>query len=349
LKFHRLGRTSFRNVRKKRDYFNEKKAHQQPNSWLFLSRLSAIKEFAFMKALHGVGYPTPTPVAHNRHVVCMGLVRGVPLYQIIPSRISPDQAESIFTQATNMAVRLAKHGLVHCDLNEFNLLVDMSGIQSAVSEADDTYVRHSGMSVAPSKGALSGIGPWDKFRQEEESVEEEIPKPIELLDNGEPKPVVTLIDFPQMVSTQHPNAKELYERDLECLRKFFVMKLQCQIPEEDIANHIVQWDKIVADSTEIEEEKEKQSDEQNSCVSEEREKPLQVRLDVELKASGYSVEDSKRDLELFYFESNQKLIHSTLEEESEEDDDESEDADEYEDHDASDSPEGESHNTIQKY
>lgn len=322
LKFHRLGRTSFRNVRKKRDYFNQNKATQQPNSWLFLSRLSAIKEFAFMKALHGVGYPTPVPVAHSRHVVVMGLVRGVPLYQIIPSRISPEQAEFIFRQATDLAVRLAKHGLVHCDLNEFNLLVDMSGIQTTISESDDTYVRHSGMSVAPSRGALSGIGPWDeRYEEEEKSAEEYIPKPVELLDNGEPKPVVTLIDFPQMVSTQHPNAKELYERDLECIRKFFSMKLQCSIPEEDLNSQMIRWDDIVNEASQTE-----KTDDSHKEIGESSKNSngrLQVRLDVELKASGYSVGDSKRDLELFYFESDQNLMDSILDEESEEEENDS--------------------------
>jgi len=356
LKLHRLGRTSFRNVRKKRDYFNSKSLHTQPNSWLFLSRLSAIKEFAFMKALHQVGYPTPTPVAHNRHVVVMGLVRGVPLYQIIPTRISPEQAQSIFQDATQMAVRLARHGLVHCDLNEFNLLVDMSGIQSAVAqqEGDDIYVRHSGMSVAASRGALSGMGPWDKHYQgsvaggevaveklaPDEEDHDTIPQPIQLLENGEPKPVVTLIDFPQMVSTQHPNAQELYERDLECLRKFFVMKLQCQIPPEDILQHIVQWESLVGSDEDDdadadadanangEEGKETQVD--NEATRANSSTKLKVRLDVELRASGYSVEDSQRDLELFYFEANEKLMQSTLEEESDEGEDEDEDDEEYE-------------------
>ena len=337
LKFHRLGRTSFRNVRKKRDYFNSKSVASQPNSWLFLSRLSAIKEFAFMKALHGVGYPTPTPVAHSRHVVAMSLVRGVPLYQIMTSQISPDQAQSIFLQATQMATRLVEHGLVHCDLNEFNLLVDMSGIQSSLvkQEGDDVYVRHSGMAVAPSRGALSGIGPWDKQytvtggeapignqNTGEHDDEDDVPQPIEVLENGEPKPIVTLIDFPQMVSTQHPNAKELYERDLECLRKFFVTKLQCQIPEHDMSN-IAAWEKLVGDD---DHEEAKDGDEE-SVAATNTDTKLSVRLDVELKASGYSAEDSKRDLELFYFQSNEKLMQSTLEEESDEDEDDSDDED----------------------
>ena len=123
LKIHRLGRTSFRAVKKKRDYFmvnatSRSKKHgtvfkTQPNSWLFLSRMSALKEFAFMKALHGAQYPTPTPLAQDRHIVAMSLVRGVPLYQIHSNRVSSEQAESIFQQSVEISSRLVRQGLVH--------------------------------------------------------------------------------------------------------------------------------------------------------------------------------------------------------------------------------------------
>ena len=33
---------------------------------------------------------------------------------------------------------------------------------------------------------------------------------------------ITIIDFPQMVSSNHPNAEELFVRDLKCLHKFFL-------------------------------------------------------------------------------------------------------------------------------
>ena len=36
---------------------------------------------------------------------------------------------------------------------------------------------------------------------------------------------VTLIDFPQMVSTVHPNAEELYVRDIDGISRFFAKKL----------------------------------------------------------------------------------------------------------------------------
>jgi RIO kinase 2 len=300
LKFHRLGRTSFRDVKNKRDYFmvNSMPKHQkggnafreQPNSWLFLSRISALKEFAFMKSLHQVQYPTPTPIGHNRHIVVMGLVRGVPLYQIHANRVSPAQAGSIFQQSATLATRLAKHGLVHCDLNEFNLMVDLSGIQNSISDHSNVgehYVRHSGMSVV-TRGALSAHGPLQKHHHMDgtgEFVTEAPPEPVELLDNGEPKPTVTIIDFPQMVSTRHPNAQELYERDIGCLKRYFTKKLKC-VPEHGWDDWIPQWQDYVRDD--------------DALASK-----AQIRLDEELKASGFSQEDSSRDMELYYYDRNQ--------------------------------------------
>lgn len=47
MKLHRLGRISFRSVKSKRDYLR----HRSSYNWLYLSRLAAVKEFAFMKVL----------------------------------------------------------------------------------------------------------------------------------------------------------------------------------------------------------------------------------------------------------------------------------------------------------
>ena len=301
LKIHRLGRTSFRNVRKKRDYFNNKSPQsQQAHSWLFLSRLSALKEFAFMKALHDVKYPTPTPFAHNRHIVVMSLVRGVPLYQIFPKQLSVAQAADIYEQSIGLASRLATtHGLVHCDLNEFNLLVDLSGIQALVTDdGHDPYVRHSGQSVAPdqSVGALSKPA-WEQTLEEEHHhgrEDEHLAEPAQrLASTGEPKPIVTLIDFPQMISTQHPNAREYYERDIVCLRRFFEKKLQCQIPNDDDATQQAAWENVAANSS----------------------TESQERLDDNLRASGYTDIVNNRELELYYFEAGPRPSASVMEEE----------------------------------
>lgn len=43
---YRLGRISFRSVKEKRDYMGKRKSA----SWMYMSRLAAQKEYAFMKA-----------------------------------------------------------------------------------------------------------------------------------------------------------------------------------------------------------------------------------------------------------------------------------------------------------
>lgn len=354
LKFHRLGRTSFRDVKKKRDYFmvnalskNKKQGTQYrtlPNSWLFLSRTSALKEYAFMKALYDVGYPTPKPIGQNRHIVAMGVVRGLPLYQLHSNRVSAEQAQSIFEQSAVLAGRLAQHGLVHCDLNEFNLIVDLSGVQSKIAnsgvegvnrtedldeekrdwedDATEHYVRHSGL-PDKFKGALSSNAPLQKHGIDGtgEVVEEAPPEPAERLDNGEPKPIVTLIDFPQMVSTRHPNAKELYERDVECLKVFFGKKLKCHVEgetdDERFGGIMPPWEELIANSNQDDAEDSGEGNDDVTLVSK-----AQLRLDEELKASGYSEEDAARDSELMYYQAHQlsrRGLDDVNEEESDED------------------------------
>ncbi|CAI5995714.1 unnamed protein product [Closterium sp. NIES-65] len=152
MKLHRLGRTSFRNVKAKRDYLRHRRAH----NWLYLSRLAALKEFAFLKALGERGFPVPGAVDCNRHCVIMTLVKAFPLVQVRELQ----RPQVVFDQVLSLIIRLAAVGLIHCDFNEFNLLVD-----------------------------------------EEERI--------------------TMIDFPQMVSISHRNAKMYFERDVECIFKFF--------------------------------------------------------------------------------------------------------------------------------
>ncbi|CAM0884004.1 unnamed protein product [Alopecurus aequalis] len=115
MKLHRLGRTSFRAVKSKRDYL----AHRRSFNWLYLSRLAALKEFAFMKALGDHGFPVPTAVDCNRHVVIMSLVPGYPLVQISGLQ-NPDD---VFDKILGLVIRLAEHGLIHCDFNEFNIMI----------------------------------------------------------------------------------------------------------------------------------------------------------------------------------------------------------------------------------
>ncbi|KAM5331306.1 serine/threonine-protein kinase RIO2 [Glossophaga mutica] len=155
LKLHRLGRTSFRNLKNKRDYHK----HRHNMSWLYLSRLSAMKEFAYMKALYERKFPVPKPVDYNRHAVIMELINGYPLCQIH----HVEDPASVYDEAMELIVKLANHGLIHGDFNEFNLILDK----------DDH---------------------------------------------------ITMIDFPQMVSTSHPNAEWYFDRDVKCIRDFFMKR-----------------------------------------------------------------------------------------------------------------------------
>ena len=52
IKLARLGRTSFRTVKDNRDYVKGRSSY----SWLYLSRIASLKEFAFMKALYAKGF-----------------------------------------------------------------------------------------------------------------------------------------------------------------------------------------------------------------------------------------------------------------------------------------------------
>ncbi|KAJ4379602.1 Serine/threonine-protein kinase rio2 [Didymella sp. IMI 355093] len=116
LKIHRLGRISFRTVKANRDYLR----NRQGGSWMYMSRLAAIKEFEFMKALRREGFPVPEPVGQNRHTVIMGLIDAFPMRTI--SKVG-DPA-TLYSELLDFIVRFAQHGLIHGDFNEFNILIE---------------------------------------------------------------------------------------------------------------------------------------------------------------------------------------------------------------------------------
>nr|CAG4649248.1 EOG090X04DJ [Scapholeberis mucronata]SVE93552.1 EOG090X04DJ [Scapholeberis mucronata] len=116
LKIHRLGRTSFRKIKEKRDYHQ----HRNNASWIYLSRLSATREFAYMKALYERDFPVPKPIDFNRHCVVMELVNGVPLCQLREL----NDAGALFEELMNLLLKLANYGVIHSDFNEFNIMID---------------------------------------------------------------------------------------------------------------------------------------------------------------------------------------------------------------------------------
>ena len=124
LKLHRLGRISFRTVKSNRDYLR----NRQTGSWMYLSRLAAQKEHAFMRVLHREGFPVPEPVAWSRHTVVMEFIDSFPLRMIE----SVPNASKLYAELMDMIVRLAKRGLIHGDFNEFNILVKEESVGDKV-------------------------------------------------------------------------------------------------------------------------------------------------------------------------------------------------------------------------
>ncbi|KAL9040573.1 MAG: hypothetical protein Q9214_004434 [Letrouitia sp. 1 TL-2023] len=123
LKIHRLGRISFRSVKNNRNYSKK----QQVASWMQMSRLAALKEFSFMRALYENGFSVPEPIAQNRHTIVMELVDAFPLRQI---NHVPDPA-ALYAEMMEMILRLARVGLIHGDFNEFNILIKEEMIKMA--------------------------------------------------------------------------------------------------------------------------------------------------------------------------------------------------------------------------
>lgn len=73
------GRISFRSIKKNRDYMQ----HRMHCSWHYLAHLAAVREFAYLKALHSHGFPVPEPVDMNRHAVLMEYIDAIPLTQVL--------------------------------------------------------------------------------------------------------------------------------------------------------------------------------------------------------------------------------------------------------------------------
>lgn len=115
LKLHRLGRTCFRNIKNKRDYHGKRKNA----SWLYLSRISATREYAYMKALYDRGFPVPKPIDFSRHCIIMELVNGYPLTQVDVV----ENVDQLYDDLMNLIVRLGNAGVIHGDFNEFNIMV----------------------------------------------------------------------------------------------------------------------------------------------------------------------------------------------------------------------------------
>jgi RIO kinase 2 len=157
LKFHRLGRTSFKKTKRKRGYTIK---YSYTPDWHHQSRIAAKKEYKALKLLHPKGVAVPEPIRQTRHVLVMGMIEGAELYH---HPELPD-AQAVYNEILVNVKRAYRDAhLIHGDLSPFNIILQPN--------------RH-----------------------------------------------ILIIDWPQNVSTKHPNAKELLERDLRNVLTFFKRK-----------------------------------------------------------------------------------------------------------------------------
>jgi len=157
LKFHRIGRTSFKKTKLKRNY--TVKFSYSPD-WHHQSRIAAKKEYVALKLLYPKGVAVPEPIKLNRHVLVMGMIQGAELYHF-PELSDPQAIQDEILK--NVKKAYTQVSMIHGDLSPYNII---------------------------------------------------------LQPNMQP----LIIDWPQNVPTTHPNAKELLERDIQNVLKFFNRK-----------------------------------------------------------------------------------------------------------------------------
>ena len=151
LKLFRLGRTSFRDVTRKRHA-----SPKQFNTWLDVNYQAAHREFNALSRLAEVTRNVPVAVATNRHTVLLKELPGVRLANR-PELVHP---RVVFREIIDTVLKAySEAGMINGDLSEYNILTD-------------------------------GAAVW-------------------------------LIDWPQWVGKDHPNAKEMMERDVGAVAKFF--------------------------------------------------------------------------------------------------------------------------------
>jgi RIO kinase 2 len=120
LKLYRMGRASFRSIKKYRDLIGER-GHL---SWLYINRLAAKREFEALLKIYELKLNTPKPIAYNRHAIVMSYLRRI---ELIYHKDIKNPAK-IFNRIIKQIKKIyQKANMIHGDLGEFNIILDHKG------------------------------------------------------------------------------------------------------------------------------------------------------------------------------------------------------------------------------
>jgi RIO kinase 2 len=171
LKLYRIGRVSFRDVRRKRAYVAPGEEHR----WHLINMRAAAKEFRNASRAHRLGLRVPRPVAVRLHALVAERIRGMLLAQVAQLKDPWDALRQLLEQVR----RAFKGGLVNSDLSAFNVLYDEGGRC------------------------------W-------------------------------LIDWPQAVSSSHPNALALLRRDVGNILEFFRRRFGLRVELDEALRYVLE-------------------------------------------------------------------------------------------------------------
>ncbi|MCL6578310.1 MAG: serine/threonine protein kinase [Candidatus Bathyarchaeota archaeon] len=176
VKFHRLGRISFRQTMRKRAYTTE---HA---NWLFQSRLAAEKEFQALQLVFSNKVAVPEPISQNRHVIVMGMIEGA---ELTKWKEIPEPEKILKRILRNIRKAYLQAGIIHADLSEYNIIL-------------------------------------------------------------KPNMQILIIDWPQYVTSKHPNAQQLLTRDVKNVLQYFKRKYMLKITLREALEYVTGTSKIVA-------------------------------------------------------------------------------------------------------
>jgi RIO kinase 2 len=118
IKFHREGRTAFKQVKRKREHLVD--LHN--TNWLYASSLAARHESEVLKDLYPA-VSVPEPFDQNRHAIVMSIVEGHEL-----SRVKIEDPGWYLDRIVEQLALAYKHGYVHGDFSEYNVMVSEDGV-----------------------------------------------------------------------------------------------------------------------------------------------------------------------------------------------------------------------------